>query len=60
MADIIDRANDEFDNHLQRQIDKIRSNVNSPVFTGFCLTCGEPLQAPRRWCDKACCDEYEK
>lgn len=48
MADIIDRANDEFDNHLQRQIQTIRNNVKSPIYTGYCLTCGEEIPEPRR------------
>lgn len=59
MADVIDRANDEFDNHLQRQIQTIRNSVKSPIYTGYCLTCGEKIPEPRRWCDKECCDAYE-
>ena len=31
-----------------------------PQATGACLSCEEPLAAPRRWCDADCRDDFEK
>lgn len=31
-----------------------------PTATGFCLLCGEPVDAPRRWGDAECRDRWEK
>lgn len=31
-----------------------------PRVTGKCHFCGEPVEAPRRWCDAECRDLYEK
>lgn len=60
MADLIDRANDEVERQLENKIKSIR-NTSTPVkYTGYCLTCGEELPAPRRWCDKDCCDDFNK
>lgn len=27
---------------------------------GKCLDCGEPLDAPKRWCDKVCRDAWQR
>jgi len=29
-------------------------------YAGACYWCGEPLPAPRRWCDAACRDDWER
>jgi len=31
-----------------------------PRGTGLCLSCGEPVESPRRWCDAECRDQWEK
>lgn len=31
-----------------------------PVYTGYCLECGEDLDNPRRWCDAECRDQWER
>lgn len=30
------------------------------ISTGYCLFCGEPLEAGRRWCDADCRDDWQK
>lgn len=38
-------------------IENIRKNTEIPVnTTGLCLTCGEPVDGGRRWCDAECRD----
>ncbi len=27
--------------------------------TGYCWFCGETVSPGRRWCDKACCDDWQ-
>lgn len=60
MADIIDRANDEVERQLENKIKSIRNESPSAKYVGYCLTCGEELSPPRRWCDKDCCDEFNR
>ena len=47
--DDLDRAQVATDEILS-DILKMRK-PSGPVETGYCLTCGEPLPAGRRWCD---------
>lgn len=60
MADIIDRANDEVERQLENKIKNIRNTSQSAKYVGYCLTCGEELHPPCRWCDKDCCDEFNR
>jgi hypothetical protein len=55
--DDLDRAQVATDEMLS-DILKMRK-PSGPVETGYCLTCGEPLPAGRRWCDALCRDEWE-
>ncbi len=49
---------------LEREEEIRRRYVQAPVMevghTGYCLDCGEPLQATARWCDADCRDMWEK
>jgi len=36
------------------------AHVRDASFTGRCLWCGEPVEAPRRWCDAGCRDDWER
>lgn len=31
-----------------------------PAFSGCCALCGDPVDAPRRWCDADCRDQWER
>ena len=56
--DDLDRAQEATDEMLSYII-KMRK-PSGPVETGYCLNCGEPLPAERRWCDALCRDEWER
>lgn len=61
--DIIDRANDQAEAMLERQISAARGgNGLDAIATakGYCLNCGPsvPLPAGRRWCDGDCRDDW--
>ena len=34
--------------------------VPKELFSGECFYCGEPVVYPRRWCNAACRDEWER
>ena len=55
--DDLDRAQVATDEMLS-DILKMRK-PSGQVETGYCLNCGEPLPAGRRWCDALCRDEWE-
>ena len=55
--DDLDRAQEVSAGILSENL-KLRKS-SGPDETGFCLTCGEPLPAGRRWCDAFCRDEWE-
>jgi hypothetical protein len=57
-SDIVDQANEVAELHRQAGIKQRRPE--GPKATGECLNCGEPVASPRRWCDAACRDEWEK
>lgn len=57
MADIADKANKTSDLFLKSALQK--ASTKPEAFSGFCLSCEEPVSA-RRYCDKDCRDEHEK
>ncbi len=61
MTDIIDQANDVAQAETESAIKAARAqSTQAPVFVGRCLNCGKPTQAPRRWCDVECRDEWQE
>ena len=57
MSDIVDTANDHAATLLDAAIRHKRKEGPKP--TGKCLSCDEPLEPPRRWCNKECMEDYE-
>lgn len=57
MADDIDKAQELNEQHLEQSLKKIK--IGSPVFSGFCLNCAEPIGA-KRYCDRECREEHER
>lgn len=58
MADIIDKANDVAE--IARQAYESQRKPAGPVYTGFCLYCGEPVEHPKRRCDVDHRDSWER
>lgn len=56
--DDADRATEQ--EEMARQAALIVRHRVGPVWTGFCLWCGEPTAKPRRWCDAECREEWER
>ena len=60
-ADPMDRATVESERLLEEQLRVARSAKPQALpFIGKCYNCDEGLQPDMRFCDKACCDDYEK
>lgn len=62
MADIIDKANELADLHLRVSLrnQRIGARTATPQEgIGMCLHCGEAVEGERRFCDRACADEWE-
>lgn len=60
MADIIDQANDTADLYLNAALRKQQhEDIVTPSGIGMCLSCGEPVEGDRRWCDKDCRDDWQ-
>ena len=60
MADDIDKANDQAQLILDKQIALIRHDVNPyQNESGACWHCDEPVEGGKRWCDGDCRDLYE-
>jgi len=59
MADIVDTANDLVALSEELALKEIRSKKPDAVYTGVCLFCDEPLEAPKRWCDAEHRDRWE-
>ena len=38
----------------------VKKEDHSAFVTGYCLNCGERLDAPRRWCDADCHDDWDR
>lgn len=60
-ADILDDASAITEEFTQRSVENILRNAQQPVlpFTGSCYNCKEKLEAPRRFCDEDCLEDYE-
>jgi len=61
MADFVDEATEFIDLHFEKAIKSIQ-RVH-PVFSGFCLFCGEQIsedRSPARYCDADCRISHEK
>ena len=57
MVDFADRAQDITENHLAKSI--ASRTVLSTPFSGFCISCEEPVES-RRFCDSSCREDHEK
>ncbi len=60
MADEVDIADEVAETILQAQIDRARKDQETVKATGHCLSCDEPLEEGRRWCDADCRDDWER
>lgn len=60
MADEIDVANENVTIQTDIAIQNIRNSIKPIEYVGYCLTCGEDVPAPRRWCNVECRDNYDK
>lgn len=59
MSDVIDRANDQASEILERTIAAARCAGTSLPHTGRCHNCSEPVEQSKRFCNKDCCSDYE-
>lgn len=57
MADIVDHAQDLIESSMKDTLSKL--NAHNIPFSGFCLSCEEPV-TERRYCDKHCRMDHEK
>jgi len=55
--DIADKAQEDIDTHLEGLL-RNRKTITIP-FSGFCLSCQEPVEGKRRFCDKECSTDWE-
>lgn len=60
MADQVDVANDWNSLHNDMLVKAARSKPLEVEATGACLFCEEPVEAPKRWCDAECRNEWER
>lgn len=61
MANEADQASESVELFLQVSLAAARTvQIDSPKPKGCCLNCSEPLELPRRWCDKDCMEDWEK
>ena len=58
IADPLDRAAAETESAIAAALTFRKPSGPLPI--GECHNCGEPLTGDQRWCDKACCDDWEK
>ena len=58
--EIIDRAQQEIERELERNIAKARAQETHYRPIGICLYCSEPLDKGLRWCDADCRDDFFK
>ena len=59
MVDDVDRANEQIEKSIEDTLKNIDTTIPKNI-TGECLTCGQPVNDERRWCDADCRDNYEK
>lgn len=60
MPDIADKANDLVAMNEELALKEVRSRKPKAEFTGYCLSCHEVVEQPRRWCDADCRDLWER
>lgn len=60
MSDLFDAASELEEFQRQRAITDARRAQPAAVATGYCLDCGEPVAAPRRWCNRECAERWER
>lgn len=58
MSDIADDAEKQVEDF--QRFAALTRRPEGPKYTGFCANCGEPVEAPMRWCDVSCRDEEQK
>lgn len=56
--DIADIADKDVERALQDALNNKRPS--GPEYTGKCLFCDEQVEAPKRWCDAECRDQWER
>lgn len=57
MTDIADNADAAIEKQLEVSLGQIRQEKPLP-YTGRCYNCDEAIEAPLRWCDGDCRDDY--
>lgn len=61
MADEIDRAQEYEATLREAEIRNAATVTTKAVYTGFCLSCGQPIaEHGRRWCDAGRRDDWER
>ena len=60
MSDCIDDAQIITEHLIKVAAYQSRRDVPNIEANGFCHTCDEPIELPRRWCDKDCCTAWER
>lgn len=58
MADLADLAQDLTETRLEQSL-RNRTTLSIP-FSGVCLSCQEPVQGKRRFCDAGCREDWEQ
>lgn len=58
MSDPADQADTQVEAFTKTAMS--RKKPEGPKYTGFCSNCGEPVDAPLRWCDAACRDDEQR
>lgn len=57
MSDIADDSQQQVDDFIRHAI--ATKKPAGPEFTGRCANCNEPVEAPKRWCDEACREDWQ-
>ena len=56
--DEADNAQIKIDIDSERAIIAARLHQPEAYFCGVCIECEEPVEYPKRWCSKSCCDVW--
>lgn len=57
MSDIADDADGQVEAFTKAAASQ--KKPEGPKYTGFCANCGEPVEAPKRWCGVDCREDHE-
>jgi hypothetical protein len=60
MSDMADDAQKIAEHLIKVAAYQSRRDEPNIEATGFCHYCDEPIELPRRWCDKQCCEDWER